>query len=171
MKTNLLILLSAALLCGCSHSAPGPRTTPATATIKGQLVGLTDLVDAGNTTPEAAWETRYWARSHGDYAAVIAATEPQSIAGAKAWMGDPATFQARSQKDFSTFTGIQILARKNVSPDRVELKYQFAFQNDASAQQTKIVEMIKSHGVWRSGATRTNLAGWDDGSESEPNAL
>ncbi|HEV2693275.1 MAG TPA: hypothetical protein VG347_10310 [Verrucomicrobiae bacterium] len=168
MKTNLSILLTASLLCGCSHSSPGPRTTPATQTIKGQLVSLSQLVDAGDATPEAAWETRYWARAHGDYDAVIAATSPQNVAGAKAWMGDPATFHDRSQKDFSSFTGIQILARKNVAPDRVELKYQFAFENGAAAQQTKIVEMIQINGAWKSGATRTNLAGWDAGSQPEP---
>ena len=60
-------------------SGSGPRTTPTTEMIKGQLFGLAQLVDAGNTTPEAAWESRYWARSKGDYDAVIAATEPQAV--------------------------------------------------------------------------------------------
>jgi uncharacterized protein YchJ len=168
MKNPLIILLSGLLICGCSRPSSGPRTTSATESIKGQLVGLAQLVDAGNTTPEAAWESRYWARAHGDYDAVIAATIPQAVDGAKAWMGDKATFRARSQKEFATFQGIQILARKNLASDKVELKYQFAFQNGSSPQQTKIVEMVKINGAWRSGQTRAHDASWDDGSEPGP---
>jgi len=49
----------------------------------------------------------------------------------------------------------------------VELKYRFAFQEGPGAQETKIVEMIKINGAWKSGQTRTNVAGWDEGSEPE----
>ena len=56
-----------------------PRTTAATGSIKGRFFGRGQLVDAGNTTPEDAWESRYWARSQGDYDAVIAATDPQAV--------------------------------------------------------------------------------------------
>ena len=149
-------------------SVPVPRTTPATESIKGQLVGLAQLVDAGNTTPEAAWESRYWARAIGDYNAVIAATEPQAVPVAKAWMGNKATFRARSQADFASFKGIQILARKDLASDRVELKYQFTFQDQSPPQQTKIVEMAKVNGAWRCAATRAYDAGWDAGSQPEP---
>jgi RNA polymerase sigma factor (sigma-70 family) len=147
-------------------SSSGPRTTPATEMIKGQLFGLAQLVDAGNTTPEAAWESRYWARSKGNYDAVIAATDPQGINVANDWMGDKATFRDRSKKEFtSSFKGFQILARKNLANDRVELKYQFTFQ---PAQETKIVVMIKVNGVWRCAQTRAYDASWDDGSQPEP---
>ena len=76
MKNTLIVILSTLLLCGVSRSSAGPRTTPATESIKGQLIGLAQLVDAGNATPEAAWVSRYWARAQGDYDAVIAATAP-----------------------------------------------------------------------------------------------
>jgi uncharacterized protein YchJ len=165
MKNTLIILLSSLLLCSCSRSSSGPRTTPATESIKGQLIGLAQLVDAGNATPEAAWESRYWARAHGDYDAVIAATDPQKVDTAKAWMGDKETFRARSQTEFASFRGIQILARKNLTSDKVELKYQFAFGN---RQETKIVEMVKIEGAWRGGQTRVYDASWDDGSQPEP---
>ncbi|MDB6121075.1 MAG: hypothetical protein JWQ71_68 [Pedosphaera sp.] len=170
MKNPLIIILSGLLICGCSRSSSGPRTTPATEGIKGQLIGLAQLVDAGNTTPEAALESRYWARAHGDYDAVIAATDPQAVDGAKAWMGDKATFRARSQNEFASFKGIQILARKNLANGKVELKYQFAFQDGSTRQQTKIAEMVKINGAWRSGQTRVYDASWDDGSEPEPQA-
>jgi hypothetical protein len=165
VKNTLIILLSSLLLCDCLGSSSGPRTTPATESIRGQLIGLAQLVDAGNTTPEAAWVSRYWARARGDYDAVIAATHLQKVDAAKAWMGDKATFRARSQKEFASFKGIQVLARKNLASDRVELKYRFAF---GKRQETKIVEMVKIEGAWKSGQTRVYDASWDDGSQPEP---
>jgi len=83
-------------------------------------------------------------------------------------MGDKATFRAGSQEEFASLQGFQILARKNLASDRVELKYQFAFQKVPPRQETKIVEMIKMNGAWRSGGTRAYDASWDDGSEPEP---
>jgi RNA polymerase sigma factor (sigma-70 family) len=150
------------------NSRSTPRTTPATKSIKGQLVGLAQLVDAGNTTPEAAWESRYWARAKGDYDAIITATEPQAVQTAKAWMGDKSTFRARSQAEFASFAGIQILARKNMASDRVELKYQFAFTNTPTQPETKIVTMVKANGVWRCAQTRAYDTSWDNGSQPEP---
>jgi hypothetical protein len=165
MKNAVIMLLLGLVFCGCSRASFSPRTTAATESIKGQLIGLEQLVDAGNTTPEAAWESRYWARAKGDYDAVIAATDPQKVEAAKAWMGDKATFRARSKKEFASFKGIQILARKDLASDRVELKYQFEFRN---RQETKIVEMVKMDGAWRSGQTRAHDASWDEGSRPEP---
>src|ERR1700679_1756434 len=102
MKREFVILSLAWLICGCSRSgshmaSAAPRRTAETEKIKGQAFALEQLVDAGNVTPEAAWESRYWARANGDYDAVIAATDPKSVDGAKAWMGDKATFRARSR--------------------------------------------------------------------------
>src|SRR6187401_2263665 len=114
MKNTLIIALLTLLLCGFAPSSFGQRTTPFTETIKGQLIGLAQLVDAGDATPEAAWESRYWARAQGDYDAVIAATDPRKVDAAKAWMGDKETFRDRSKTDFDSFKGIQILARKNL---------------------------------------------------------
>ena len=165
MKNTLIIALSSFLLCGFSPFSFGQRTTPATESIKGQLIGLAQLVDAGDATPEAAWVSRYWARAQGDYDAVIAATQPKAVDAAKAWMGDKATFAAGSKEEFASFKGIQILARKNLATDRVELKYQFAF---GERQETKTVEMVKIEGAWKSGQTRTWDASWDDGSQPEP---
>ena len=135
--------------------------------------GPGQLVDAGNTTPEAAWESRYWARAQGDYDAVIAATDPKAVATGKDWMGDKATFGARSRKSFVTeFQGFQILARKDLSSDEVELKYQFTFQDSqdaATSQPTiKIVTMARANGVWRCAQTRAHDASWDAGSQLEP---
>jgi hypothetical protein len=80
-------------------------------------------------------------------------------------MGDKATFRERSQAEFATFKGLQILARKDLAPNRVELKYHFAF---GKREETKIVEMVKIEGAWKSGQTRAHDASWDEGSQPEP---
>jgi hypothetical protein len=165
MEYTLIVITSFLLLCCPLRASSGPRTTPATESIKGQLISLAQLVDAGNATPEAAWESRYWARAQGDYDAVIAATDPRTVDAAKAWMGDKETFRDRSKAEFDSFKGIQILARKNLAADRVELKYEFAF---GERRETKIVEMVKIDGAWKSGQTRAYEANWDDGSQPEP---
>ena len=168
MKVLFIIIISSLLICGCSRHSSSPRTTPATENIKGQLFGLEQLVDAGNTTPEAAWESRYWARAKGDYDAVIAGTDPQAVDAAKAWMGDKATFRDRAQKEFASFKGIQFLARKDLARDTVELKYQFGFEDDKTSKQIKIVKMTKVNGVWRCRETSPYDASWDEGSQPEP---
>jgi len=165
MKNTLFLAFSTLLLCGLCPSSFAQRTTPATETIKGQLIGLAQLVDAGDATPEAAWESRYWARAQGDYDAVIAATHPKVVDAAKAWMGDRAAFHDGSRAEFASFKGIQILARKKLADDRVELKYKFGFEG---RQETKTVEMIRMDGAWKSGPTRAWEASWDEGSQPEP---
>src|SRR5688572_28555950 len=112
MKKMLWLAVLGLVICGCSRVSSEPRTTRHTERIKGQLIGKEELVDAGNTTPEAAWESRYWARARGDYDAVIAATVPEMVEAAKGWMGDKTTFRAKSKEEFAGFKGIQILARK-----------------------------------------------------------
>jgi hypothetical protein len=47
----------------------------------------------------------------------------------------------------------------------VELKYKFEF---GERQETKIVEMVKIEGAWKSGQTRAWEASWDEGSQPEP---
>ena len=114
-------------------------------------------------------ESGFWMQSTGDYDAVMASTEPKTQADAQGWLGDKATFRARSQTMFTSFQGLQILARKTVAADRVELKYQFSFKNPPAPKVTKIIEMVKVNGAWRGGHTRAYDASWDDGSEAEPN--
>ena len=147
---------------------PAPRKTPATESIKGQVLSPAQLVDAGNTTPEAALETRFWARANGDYDGVLAATDPRVQHTTKDWMGDRATFRDRSQEDFTSIKGVQIAARKNLADDRVELEYQLTYADPKTPPFAKIVEMVKFNGAWFSNRTFTNDAGWDVVSQPEP---
>lgn len=82
-------------------------------------------------------------------------------------MGDRATFHSGSPKQFATtFQGFQIQARKDLADDKVELKYWFGFENGLN--QTKVVTMVKTNGVWLGARTRLHDASWDAGSQPGP---
>jgi len=175
MKRNLFtIALAASLVSGCSHSGSDAHTAPTTENIKGQHFTTTQLVDAGNTTPEAALESSYWALFRGHYDAYIASYVPQAQKkAAGAWGGDKAKFAAAMQKRYAYVSGLQILARKTVADDKVELKYRVEFQNQAPSQPdeaTKIAILVKEGSAW--GLPEDNgkkyEASWDEGSQPEP---
>jgi RNA polymerase sigma factor (sigma-70 family) len=155
--------------CTDTHPSPIPLKTAASGSIKGQFFGQGQLIDAGNTAPEDAWESRYWARAQGDYNAVLAGNILQADNTAKEWMGDRSTYRARSRREFATsFQGFQILARKDLADGKVELKYHFTFQENTTPQQTKIVTMIKVNSAWICAQTRAYNESWDAGSQPEP---
>ena len=146
-----------------------PLKTAVSGSIKGQFFGQGQLIDAGNTTPEDAWESRYWARAQGDYDAVLAGNIPQADNTAKEWMGDRSTYRARSQSEFATaFQGFQILARKDMPDGKVELKYHFTLQDNTTPSQTKIVTMVQVNSAWLCAQTGAYDEGWDAGSQPEP---
>jgi RNA polymerase sigma factor (sigma-70 family) len=148
---------------------PVPLMTAASGSVKGRFFGPGQLIDAGNTTPEDAWESRYWARAQGDYAAVLAGDVPSADDTAKAWMGDRSTFRARARKEYATsFQGFQILARKDLAGGRVELKYLFPYPESPAPQQIKIVTMVQINRAWLAAQTRAYDASWDAGSQPEP---
>ena len=154
-----------------THRIPVPLKTAASGTVKGQLFGQGQLINAGNTTPEDAWESRYWARAQGDYDAVLAGNTPQGDNSAKEWMGDRSTYRARSRKEFATsFQGFQIQARKDLADGSVELKYRRSSlqDNSTTTEETKIVAMVKVNGAWLCGGTRAYYESWDAGSQPEP---
>jgi hypothetical protein len=132
LKIVGLLLLACWSFSGCSRSDSSSHI------IKGQLIGSSQLVDAGNTTPESALESDFWRESNSNRA------------------------------KFTSFQGLQILASKKVASNQVELKYRFEFQNSSTPQKTKIIEMVKINGAWQVGQTRAYDASWDDGSELEP---
>jgi RNA polymerase sigma factor (sigma-70 family) len=145
--------------------------TAASGTVKGQLFGQGQLINAGNTTPEDAWESRYWARAQGDYDGVLARNLPQGDEVAKEWMGDKSTYRTRSQKEFTTtFQGFQILARKDMADGSVELKYRFTSQDktDTKTAPSKIVTMMQVNRAWLCAGTRAYDESWDAGSQPEP---
>ena len=120
----------------------GARTTPATESIQGQYIGLAQLVDAGNTTPEAALESAFWAMANGN----------------------------------SSIKGLQILARKTLADDQVELRYHIDHidsWNRLHGQTTtnkfdQILLLVKKGGAWKISHKNAYTTNWDKGSQPEP---
>ena len=119
----------------------GARTTPATESIQGQYIGLAQLVDAGNTTPEAALESAFWAMANGN----------------------------------PFIKGLQILARKTVADDKVELRYHIDhinswnhFRQPTTNNFDQILLLVKKDGAWKISHKRAYATNWDEGSQPEP---
>ena len=136
-----LIYLAIKTLPG-SAGPTGTRTTPATESIRGQYIGLAQLVDAGNTTPEAALESAFWAMVNGN----------------------------------SSIKGLQILARKTVADDKVELRYRIDHTdswNRLHGQMTtnnfdQVLLLVKKGGAWKFAHKTAYTTNWDKGSQPEP---
>ena len=174
MKEQLAVIRAASLLAilafsGCSHSGAGARTTPATESIQGQYITGTQLVDAGNTTPEAALESDFWAAANGNYDLSMASYAPQMQKKVK---GDNAGFAANMRKKFTHFKGLQILARKTVADDKVELRYYCEFPKQSGQTITnrgdQILTLVKIKGAWRFTDKTAYTTNWDKGSQPEP---
>lgn len=125
-----------------SAGPSGARATPATEGIRGQYIGFAQLVDAGNTTPEAALESAFWAMASGN----------------------------------SSIKGLQILARKTVAADQVELRYHIDHVdswNRLHGQTTannvdQILLLVKKGGAWKFAHKSAYTTNWNEGSQPEP---
>jgi hypothetical protein len=178
MNKHLVAIWSASslavlLFAGCSHPSSGARTTSATESIKGQYIGPTQLVDAGNTTPEAALESIFWATANGDYDAVISSYVPQMRKEAEELEGDKTMFSARQKSGFAVFKGLQIVASKTVAADKMELRFFCEFQNQRLGQTKtnrgdQVLSMVKMAGAWKCVEKTAYTTNWDEGSQPEP---
>jgi len=150
-----------------------PDDTRSTPVIQGRHILKAQLANAGNATPEAAMESSLWAMAGGDYDAFIASLTPQMQDKMKAAFGDPKKFADETKKEMAKFKGFQILARKTLSDDRVELKFHIDILNtngspmNTGSDRTQL--MVKLGDAWKiAGDTKSCRAGWDQGSEPEP---
>jgi hypothetical protein len=152
----------------------GARTTPATESIQGQYIAPTQLVDAGNTTPEAALEFTFWASANGNYDDIIASYVPQMRKKVKGWLGDKNEFAIYARIRFMPFKGLQILARKTVADDKVELRYHIDhinswnhFRQPATNNFDQILLLVKMGGAWKLSDKTRYETNWDKGSQPE----
>jgi len=126
---SVAVLLLPMFATGCSGSGFGARTTGVTASIKGQIFDRSHLVDAGNTTPEAALESSFWSESRGDYDADISFFTPKMQEAAKGWYGGKAEYASKTKGRYLRFKSLQIIARKELPDGTVQLRYQFDFND------------------------------------------
>jgi hypothetical protein len=175
--TILLAAFPIYLVCKTliGSGSSGARTTPATESIQGQYITGAELVDAGNTTPEAALESTFWASANGNYDVIIASYVPQMRKKVKGWLGDKTQFATYARIRFMPFKGLQILARKTVAADQVELRYHIDhinswnhFRQPTTNNFDQILLLVKMGGAWKLSDQTRYETNWDKGSQPEP---
>ena len=128
MKTKIKIALGIAavlILAGSAtfifHRSHLPSAhTPQSS---GTFIPKNQLVFAGYKTPEAALESALWAFQNVNYDAAVASVSPKDQ-DFKNRIKDLKRFKSMAREETEGFQSIQILAKKMLSGDVVELKYQ-----------------------------------------------
>ena len=134
---------------------------------------------AGYATPEAALETITWAHLNGTYDQSIEALSSELLAqeelkGTKR----REMFETNKIKFAPFFKGVQILAKKVLTDDRVELKYKndldpavkqlFDMPKSGPLPQFIVQAMVKVGNDWKvDGLPRLNEESWEDESQIE----
>lgn len=128
MKPKLIIgfgILAVLILAGSiflifpnSHLPREKMAHPA-----GTLIPKDQLIFAGYKTPEATLESLFWAWVNGNYAAAVASAPENQMM--KQFGNDPTKFKAESlHGEFVGLASLQIIARKNLDAEKVELEFQ-----------------------------------------------
>jgi RNA polymerase sigma factor (sigma-70 family) len=140
------------------------QSTPHT---PGTYVTSEALAHVGYATPEAALETFTWAIMHGTYDQANEALGPDQVA---AELNDPngkENFETGRDKAASLFKGFQIIARKQVAEDKVELKVKYDSDENMKKAAPKLADysiqrMVKFGDQWKlGGSTRNYSEDWD----------
>jgi hypothetical protein len=171
--TGLVIFVSIPVYVIFNLQEPAnARPKPVTGGIHGQYLRKAQLTNAGDATPEDAMESALWAMANGDYDTFLTLLTPQMQKEMNRTFGDAEKFAAETEKEMATFNGMQILARKTLSDDKVELKFHIDILNTAdkpiSANNDRTQLMVKSGDAWKiSGSTKSYHPDWDQGSQPE----
>ncbi len=134
----------------------------------GSYVGKDQMAHVGYGTPEAAMETMIWAMMSGTYEQVMEGFDPAMQAGVIASGNSREAFETSRMKIALLFKGMQIVAKKFVAEDKVELKFKWDFdptikQIDPQMSGFIIQPMVKIGDEWKSGASsRDPESGWEN---------
>ena len=176
MKENLkyiiaiagAVILAAALPLLVWKLVPSTGLSPSR-NAAGRHMTQKQLAFAGFTTPEATFQTIVWAAVHGDAEKAFACFSPQMQADITNH-GDRKKFNADIQRKGQQIQGLQVLARKTLSEDKVELRIKLdgipTSNNGKQAHDSFIQPMVKIGNEWKlNGSTRPYTPDWDNGSK------
>jgi hypothetical protein len=157
----ILILARSFFYIFLTSHLPRPQASHAA----GTLILKDQLVFAGYETPEATLESMFWANVNGNYAAAIASLPKDQAV--KEFGNNPAKFKAESQHgEFADFASLQIIARKNVDANTVELEFQELDKGDDSKESEPSIASVKKIGnEWKLDASASTdyTTNWDKG--------
>lgn len=149
----------------------GKNTEPAN-TPPGAYITKEQLANVGYATPEAALQTGFWAMIKGSYEQVIEGAGPEAA--------DTESKNPNTQRDFETsqkvmaplFKGMQVVAKKSLGDDKVELKVRVDADPIPGQEQAipslGIQRMVKIAGIWKlNGGTSVSLETWESEGQIE----
>lgn len=146
---------------------PNQSVAEAKAHTPGLPISKDQLANAGYATPEAALETYFWAATKGSFDHVSESVSPGRMAEMVA-NANQEQLEAELKRDSAAFKGIQIIARKALPDQSVELKFRMEIDPNVRAAQPGLPDslvqpMILIDGQWRlhTGARLCDMA-WDE---------
>jgi hypothetical protein len=132
----------------------------------GSYITKKQLVDVGYSTPEAALETVTWAMMNVNYDKTIESFAPEMQAEMKKDPNDRQHFESAMKRGAPSFKGMQIMAKKTIADDKVDLKVLMEATSTKSPDNKCVLQMMAKIGnEWKvGGGTRSYQANWDNGS-------
>ena len=152
----LIAIIAVVILAGTAflivrHHGHRPHAQPPHAA--GAYLVKNQFAYAGYATPEAALESMLWAYLNGDYDMVMSSVGPKDQTDLKKrFGGNPKRFKSEMRRESAQFKGAQILARKNLSADKVELKFQIVTPGGSGGRVTTncmIQPLVKTGNEWK----------------------
>ncbi|MEI6356774.1 MAG: hypothetical protein WCP53_06690, partial [Verrucomicrobiota bacterium] len=138
----------------------------------GAYITKEQLANVGYATPEAALQTTFWAMIKGSYEQVIEGAGPEAA--------DTESKNPNSGRDFETsqkvmaplFKGLQVVAKKSLGDDKVELKVRVDADAIPGQEQAipslGIQRMVKIAGIWKfNGGTSVGIDTWESEGQIE----
>ena len=125
------------------------------------------LADVGYSTPEAALETMTWAIVNANYDKTVESFAPEMQAKMKKDPNDRKNVESAMKRGGSFFKGMQIVAKKTISDDKVDLKFTQETTRANNPDSKYFFQVIVKIGnEWKvGGGTRGGfMPDWDKGS-------
>jgi RNA polymerase sigma factor (sigma-70 family) len=149
-----------------SQPAALPAGTGQSAANPGRYISKDQLAFAGYATPEAALESMTWAMMKGTYEQAVASLGPELQQGELNDAKGREQFENGRKASALHFIGMQIVARKTLAEDRVELKVKMDADpmpnSGAKTPPFFIQPMVRVGTEWKlGGSTRGYRDTWD----------
>jgi hypothetical protein len=156
-----------------SQLLPPAALAVPSATELGRYISKEQLAFVGYATPDAALESTTWAMMNGTYEQTIACLGPEFLKDhERDEAKDREQFEAGRAKMAPLFRGIQVVARKTLAEDRVELKIKMDAGpmpgSKADMPPFLIQPMVKVGTDWKlGGSTRGYQPEWDSSAQTQ----
>jgi hypothetical protein len=143
----------------------------------GQYLDRKQLAFAGYATPEATLQSMFWAANNGDGDQLFVCFSPEAQAAIGREPNGRKNFDDGVKKNAQaqSIKGIQVVARKVLADDQVELKFKLDFasppKNGERDKGFAICPLVKIGDEWKLCVkTKNYTPDWDSGSQPEPAA-